>query len=75
MKNDITEHSDVEMALTVMNDEPLYKMATRRGLRERDLRSLMSDIFIFTDAQFDDLWQTVVDHHEEHERYLCEQGN
>lgn len=56
MKNNITEYSDEELSLTVMNDYELYKM---RRLPLRHLRATLEEIFIFTSEQWDDLVDTI----------------
>lgn len=56
MKNDITEYSDAELSLHVMNDEYLYKMR-RRPLRH--LRAELEELFIFTTEQWEDLVETI----------------
>jgi hypothetical protein len=56
MKNNITEYSDEELSLTVMNDYQLYKM---RRLPLRHLRATLEEIFIFTTDQWVDLVETI----------------
>lgn len=52
MKQDITEYSDSELSLLVMNDEGLYRMR-----RSSNLRAELEEFFIFTDEQWDELAQ------------------
>jgi hypothetical protein len=52
MKQDITEYSDSELSLLVMNDEGLYRMR-----RSSNLRAELEQVFIFTDEQWDELAQ------------------
>lgn len=52
MKQDITEYSDSELSLIVMNDEGLYRMR-----RSSNLRAELEQVFIFTDEQWDELAQ------------------
>ena len=75
MKNDITEYSDDELALTVMNDEPLYREVTRYSATHRSVTEFVSELFIFTPAQLAELLETVDSHREENERYLASKGN
>jgi len=56
MRNNITEYSDEELSLTVMNDYELYKM---RRLPLRLLRETLEEIFIFTTEQWEDLVETI----------------
>jgi hypothetical protein len=53
-KRDLTEYSDRELSLWVLNDEYLY----RRFLRcedESDLRRVVDPVFVYTEDQFTDL--------------------
>lgn len=52
MKQDITEFSDSELFLIVMNDEYYYRRRHRSNLREE-----LTEHFIFTDEQWDELAQ------------------
>lgn len=56
---DITEYSDNELSLIVLNDEVLYNMR-RQILRDGKL-SVLSDIFKYTDEQLDVLLQDIKD--------------
>lgn len=56
---DITEYSENELSLIVMNDEVLYKMR-KQILRDGKI-SVLSDIFKYTDEQFDVLLQDIKD--------------
>lgn len=56
MRNNITEYSDEELSLTVMNDYELYKM---RRIPLRLLRATLEEIFIFTTEQWEDLVETI----------------
>ena len=51
-KQDITEYSDSELSLIVMNDEALYRMR-----RSADLRALLEESLIFTQEQWEELAQ------------------
>lgn len=51
-KQDLTQYSDNELSLVVMNDEWLYSMR-RRILRGPD--GFLSDFFIYTDEQLETL--------------------
>ena len=75
MKNNITEYSDEELSLTVMNDYPLYNVVTRRGASPESIADFVSQFFVYTPEQLADLLATVADHHEEDERWLASQGN
>lgn len=63
-KQDLTEYSDAELSLHVMNDYELYKMR-RRPLRH--LRTTLEEIFIFTTEQWEDLVETIEADLEENE--------
>jgi hypothetical protein len=56
MKNDITQYSDSELSLLVMNEEGLYRMR-RQPLRH--LRENLEEMFIFTTEQWEDLVETI----------------
>ncbi len=56
MKQDITQHSDNELSLIVMNDESLYNMR-----RRSDLLEILKEYFIFTDEQAEVLRQDIED--------------
>lgn len=61
MKTDITIHSDQELSLWVYNDEWLYK----QRLKSRALMfDLCSEVFIFTDDQFETLWNDILEEEE-----------
>jgi hypothetical protein len=64
MRNNLTEYSDSELSLHVMNDYELYKMR-RRPLRH--LREYLEEIFIFTTEQWEDLVETIEADLEENE--------
>jgi hypothetical protein len=55
-RSDLTEYSDAELSLHVMNDESLYRMR-RQPLRH--LREMLEEIFIFTTEQWEDLVETI----------------
>lgn len=63
-RNDLTEYSDAELSLHVMNDYELYKMR-RQPLRH--LRATLEEIFIFTTEQWEDLVETIEADAEENE--------
>jgi hypothetical protein len=54
----ITEYSDAELSLIVMNDYDLYKLM-RRTYNLSTLRSMLEEIFIFTTEQWEDLVETI----------------
>ena len=63
-RTDLTEYSDAELSLHVMNDYELYKMR-RQPLRY--LRATLEEIFIFTTEQWEDLVETIEADLEENE--------
>lgn len=54
-KQDLTEYSEDELSLVVMNDEGLYRMR-RHFLRHTDF---LDEIFIYTDEQLDILREDI----------------
>lgn len=54
----ITEYSDEELSLIVMNDYDLYKMM-RRTYNLTRLREYLEEIFVFTTEQWEDLVETI----------------
>lgn len=55
-RTDLTEYSDAELSMHVMNDEYLYKMR-RQPLRA--LRETLEEMYIFNDDQWADLVETI----------------
>ena len=56
MKMNITDQSDSELSLIVMNDEYLYAQRNRSGFFE-----LIDALFIYTESQLDGLKQDLND--------------
>lgn len=56
-KQDLTEYSDKELSLVVMNDECLYRMR-RTFLKDQ---SFLTEYFDFTDEQLEVLIQDIKD--------------
>lgn len=59
---DLTDHSDKELSLVVMNDEYLYNQFMRCE-DESDLAELVADIE-YTNAQFDELHNDLMEEQE-----------
>lgn len=56
MKQDLTQYSDNELSLVVMNDEGLYRMR-----RNSQFIGLLKDLFLFTEEQLEVLEQDLKD--------------
>ena len=54
-KQDLTEYSDSELSLNVMNDEGLYRSIARREQPLEHVREFLSEFFIFTADQVGEL--------------------
>ena len=55
-KQDLTEYSDSELSLMVFNDEGLYRMRRRPGLKE-----LLEEYFVFTEEQWEQLENDILE--------------
>ena len=59
-KQDLTQYSDGELSLVVMNDEYLY------GKRNsRNLKGLLEELFIFSEEQWEELENDLKEEEEE----------
>ena len=55
-KNDLTQYTDSELSLWVFNDEGLYRQRHSEYLKET-----LRELFIFTNAQWEELQQDLAD--------------
>lgn len=67
-RTDVREYSDAELSLICYNDEWLYKQMRRTHGDERKVRSIVDELFIYTEDQLADLIETI-------EEDLAEDGN